>query len=239
MNIVRVAFDMDDTLLAEATKRNRTVLDCSTLIIQHLGWRAPYLEQLLTRQRITHKSLTQRFGCHPDQYVQSWIDTLIHFGGTDEGFIANSIGRLARDAYQPPHKLVPGAIQTLRHLSRDPRFELYLVTIGDEEIQKNKAKTSGLQDFFPDERIFVVPKNKTATLRRIAGDRPDRTAMVGNSVRSDMYPAQEVGVLPIWLPCGAASFYYEDYLNPHLDDWLNPGSITEVPELLEQHFFSE
>lgn len=89
---------------------------------------------------------------------------------------------------------LPGVEQALDQLSR--RFHLMLLSKGDERHQRRKLDASGLDWAFHDVRIV---REKTALVYREAfGDMP--AAMIGNSLRSDIWPALEAGAFGLYVP---------------------------------------
>lgn len=238
---VRVVFDLDDTLLAEADKRNRTAFNCARIIIHELGNRAPYLEELLNCQRRHHLGLAQKYGHHPDWYVESWLRawTDLRICGARHGAIAARLRHAAEQCYQSPYSFITGVLSVLTTLYQDQRYELYLVTIGDIKTQNHKLDVCGLHRFFPSGRVFIPPFSKLEPLRQIAGDHPDRAVMIGNSFSSDMNPALSVGLLSVWIPCPAIQYYYGDYPSAEsIERCIQLPDIQQVPDLLEAHFFT-
>ncbi|MBU0625019.1 HAD family hydrolase [Patescibacteria group bacterium] len=238
---VRVVFDLDDTLLAEADKRNRTAFSCASIIIHELGNQAPYLEELLGSQRQHHLRLIQKYGHHPDWYIESWLRawTDLRIRGARYVAIAARLRHAAERCYQSPYILMTGALSVLTTLSQDQRYELYLVTVGDTKTQSHKLNACGLHQFLPSERVFIPPLSKLEPLQQIAGDHPDRAVMIGNSFSSDMDPAIQAGLLPVWIPCPAIQYYYGDYPSAEsVERCTQLSDIQQVPDLLEAQFFS-
>jgi putative hydrolase of the HAD superfamily len=91
--------------------------------------------------------------------------------------------------------LFPRAKEVLGQL-RDFGYELYCVTKGDEDVQKDKIKGCGIESFF--NRIYYVPLNKKEALESLLAQNGHvpKSAMyfVGNSMKDDMRPAIELGI---------------------------------------------
>jgi putative hydrolase of the HAD superfamily len=81
------------------------------------------------------------------------------------------------------------------------RHDLLLLTKGDEQEQRGKIDVSGLAAFF---RRIVIVREKTpevyADLVAAEGLDPQRTWMIGNSVKSDIAPALAVGLGAVFIP---------------------------------------
>jgi putative hydrolase of the HAD superfamily len=76
-----------------------------------------------------------------------------------------------------------------------------LITKGDLLDQEQKLARSGLGDLF--QAVEIVSEKSAQTYRRIFsrhGDGPERGMMVGNSLKSDIVPAIEVGSWGTFIP---------------------------------------
>lgn len=98
-----------------------------------------------------------------------------------------------------PIKLIDGVEETLRRLSQ--RHELLLFTKGHPDEQKLKIDRSGLGCYFSH---FAIVKEKDCasyrSLVRARGLEPERCWMIGNSPRSDINPALELGLGAVYIP---------------------------------------
>ena len=107
--------------------------------------------------------------------------------------------RLGRRILNVELELLPGVAETLAYLKT--RHRLLLFTKGEPEEQQLKVRRSGLADQF--EQVVVVKEKDIAGYRdliRTHGVAPERGWMVGNSPRSDINPALEVGLRAVFIP---------------------------------------
>lgn len=88
----------------------------------------------------------------------------------------------------------PGIAEALDRLSR--RFHLILLSKGDDGHQRRKLDASGLCGAFHDVRI--VREKDASVYREVFGD--VGSAMIGNSIRSDILPALEAGAFGLYVP---------------------------------------
>jgi len=98
-----------------------------------------------------------------------------------------------------PIEVIPGVEETLEYLS--VRHDLTLFTKGNPEEQKLKLDRSGLAIYFGHTAI-VKEKDAVSYAALIQQRRldPERTWMVGNSPKSDINPALEVGIGAVFVP---------------------------------------
>jgi putative hydrolase of the HAD superfamily len=100
---------------------------------------------------------------------------------------------------QQPIELLPGVQETLAYLSS--RHDLTLFTKGNPEEQKLKVDRSGLAVFFGHTAI-VKEKNAQSYALLVEQRNLDKTQtwMIGNSPKSDINPALEVGLNAVFIP---------------------------------------
>jgi putative hydrolase of the HAD superfamily len=98
-----------------------------------------------------------------------------------------------------PVETLPHVRDTLERLA--PDFRIVLITKGDLFDQERKLAQSGLGDLFHGVEI-VSEKTPDTYARAFArhGDGPERSMMVGNSMKSDVLPAIEAGSWGIHVP---------------------------------------
>ena len=98
-----------------------------------------------------------------------------------------------------PIELIPGVEETLEYLS--VRHDLTLFTKGNPEEQKLKLDRSGLAIYFG--HTAIVKEKNAASYSALIEERllnPERTWMIGNSPKSDINPALEVGIRAVFVP---------------------------------------
>jgi len=98
-----------------------------------------------------------------------------------------------------PIEVIPGVEETLEYLSM--RHDLTLFTKGNPEEQKLKLDRSGLAVYFGHTAI-VKEKDPDSYSALIASRRfnSQRTWMIGNSPKSDINPALEIGINAVFVP---------------------------------------
>ena len=102
------------------------------------------------------------------------------------------------------HWFLPGAEEMLRALRG--RYRLYLITNGNTSVQKGRLASSGIaplfEDIFISEEIgFDKPSRQyfEACFSRISGFSREESAVVGDSLTSDIRGGINAGVRTVWL----------------------------------------
>jgi len=128
-------------------------------------------------------------------------------------------------------ELLPGVIETLRALRE--RHRLALLTKGDPAEQRLKISGSGLAELFDD--VQIVREKETEVYRSFVEARgldPERTWMIGNSPKSDVWPALDAGLGAVLIPHAQTWSLEQRGLPDPTDRFL---VVNAIPELLE-HF---
>ncbi len=133
-------------------------------------------------------------------FTLSMIETAIEItDGRVPSHVISNILDAGRDLLSHPIEARPHARETVQLLSED--HKLVLITKGDLFDQERKLAQSGLGDFFA---AVEIVSDKTAhtykTIFERHGDGAEQSMMVGNSVRSDVLPALEVGAWGVHVP---------------------------------------
>ena len=108
------------------------------------------------------------------------------------------LSRFIESTSRPP-ELFEGVQTILDRLSQ--KYEIYVLTKGDQEEQNRKLAESGLAFFFS--KAFVVPeKNLSTYLNLLKHEQwnPDEVCMIGNSPKSDINPALQAGMWAVFIP---------------------------------------
>ncbi len=113
--------------------------------------------------------------------------------------VAEEAEAIGRRVVRYPIRLRDGVAEALPELRR--RCRLLVLTKGDPEVQRDKIRRSGLAPYF--DAVHVVPEKDPEVLRDLVqryGLDPRQTWVVGDSPRSDINPALEVGLGAVHFP---------------------------------------
>ena len=194
-DLTTIAFDADDTLWHNERHFRLTMARFASLLADF----AP-ADHLRDRLLAAERRNLARYGYGVKGFVLSMIETAIDV--TEDRVPASVIRNLidaGHDMLAHPTELLPGVEETI--LGLKGRYRLMIVTKGDLLDQQRKVAESGLGDHF--DAVEVVP-DKTVpvydALFRRHGVTPDRAAMVGNSLKSDVIPVLAIGGWGIHVP---------------------------------------
>lgn len=174
----------------------------------------------------------REMGFHPSRYGKTMRD--VYASLVREGKLPHD-SQLAADLQlhgqivvdQLP-ELLSGAKDLLGWASS--RFKLLLLTRGIEDIQHRKISYLKIVAFF--DEIRVVRTKGAQELRDLIADHhgnPSETWVVGDSIRSDINPALEVGANPILFAYRHHSYYWrQEYGSTPLGSFYKVESLLDV-----------
>ena len=148
--------------------------------------------------------------------------------GRVPGSVIGEIVRLGKQLLCLEATPLPGVRETLEALCGR---RMAVFTKGELLDQQNKLRRSGLEGFFSHVEI-VADKTPEAyrTLCRRMGIGTDRLTMVGNSFRSDIAPALEVGARAVHIPFSVTwqLELADEYDHPRLTRLQRFSQLTDV-----------
>ncbi len=193
--ITTIGFDADDTLWHNESIFEATHEKYRALLAR---WHdAATIDRRLLDTEIRNLEL---YGYGIKAHALSCIETAIELSGGDiRAAEIREIIAYAKEMLNHPVELLPGAAEVVPLLART--HPLLLVTKGDLRDQERKLAKSGLAPHF--RHIEIVAEKDAATFARVlrrCDIRPAEFLMVGNSLKSDILPALDLGACAALVP---------------------------------------
>lgn len=190
-----IAFDADDTLWHCENMFQGVQEKLSRILDSY----APH-EEVMSRLHATEMQNIHLFGYGVKGFTLSMVETAIEISRQriSAGDI-HEIVMMGKGLLDAPLALFDDVNDVLAKLGR--HYRLFLITKGDVMDQRNKIGKSGLEHLF--ERTIVVQEKDVATYSGVFEEHHldiKKTAMVGNSLRSDILPILEMGGTAIHIP---------------------------------------
>lgn len=194
MSVTTLGVDADDTLWHHETVFRLTHDRFAALL-------APYAPRgdLLGALAAAERRNLSFYGYGVKAFTLSMIETALEVAPETPGSVLREILAAGREMLTHPIDTLPGVEAALRALG--DRYRLVVITKGDLLDQERKLAASGLGDLF---HAFEVVSEKTpevyARVFTRHGQGPERSDMVGNSLRSDILPALAAGAYAAHIP---------------------------------------
>jgi putative hydrolase of the HAD superfamily len=145
------------------------------------------------------------------RYERSWQRTYGDYAQEKDILVSDAIREQlalsSSKAWSSPFCLYPEVRRTLLELRR--RYSgtsLNILTLGEEEIQRQKIAAIPRNARLLFEDIVIVNEKNPKSMTAIFGDSPKTVLMVGNSERSDIRPALRAGSKALLIPNNTWSF---------------------------------
>jgi putative hydrolase of the HAD superfamily len=241
MNQQTLIMDLDDTLIHCNKYFEQSKMEFIELI---KNWFITIpVEKIKQKQLEFDLKSVAEHGLDSSKYPDTLVSTYLYFCRkygkgikVDEMELIRKVGQSVFEIEVEPYPYMYEVLSKLR----EDGHRLYLFTGGDKRNQMRKITQLGLQAFFND-RIFIFEhKNSKAleqVLKKIDSDHRF-TWMIGNSIKTDIKPALELGINAIHIPSKIEWSYNI------VDIDINPrGTLSELPSLLQlpdflsEHYF--
>lgn len=227
-----IIFDGDDTLWETSvfyTEAKQNFFG----EMSSLGFDPKEVEKLFEKTDIANLN---RLGFTKQRFPTSMADTYKYFctqyGMENKKEIASKLKAIGYSVFERKPIILDHAENVLKQLK--PFYKLVLATKGDSEIQHSKIEHSGLKSYF--DNIYILSHKTEKEYNRIIEDNiltRDKTWSVGNSLKSDIYPALNEGLNAIWIP-HAETWEYENEPIPETSNFFQVESLTDVLKILMQ-----
>ncbi|NID15862.1 HAD family hydrolase [Luteibacter yeojuensis] len=214
-----VGFDGDDTLWRSQEFYDQAQEAFEAILGRYVDLGSQGLREALLA---TERGNIALFGYGAKGMALSMIESAIDL--TDGRIVARDIHRIVRlckDVLAHPVELLPGIREAVTAVAATHR--VVLITKGDLFHQEYKVARSGLADVF--HRIEIVSEKDPAAYARLFAEfdvAPERFAMVGNSLKSDIAPVVELGGWGVYMP------YHSTWAHELVSDFAMGERVAEV-----------
>jgi putative hydrolase of the HAD superfamily len=188
--------DADDTLWENNIFFELTI-ETFIDLLEPLGYTRDYIRYILNE---TERRNIRQHGYGVRSFRRSLEDTYLKLAANaTRREMVQRIEQMAADLEGTPPHILDGVPETLAYLA--DRHRLILLTKGEPAEQAAKVERSGLQTYF-DAIEIVVEKNSEVYTQIIDQFKIVKSHgwMVGNSPRSDINPALQVGLNAVFIP---------------------------------------
>jgi putative hydrolase of the HAD superfamily len=215
-----IGFDADDTLWQNEQYYKLTEHHFRSLLSDYAEG-----EHVSERLLEAEKRNLAHYGFGIKGFTLSMIETALEIteGRAPTSVISEILG-IGRDLLSHPVECLPHARDALEALSG--KYFLVLITKGDLFDQERKLAQSGLGDYF--DAVEIVSDKTATTYRRIFGkhgEGPERSMMIGNSLKSDIVPAIAAGAWGVFVP------HELTWVLEHVDKPEEAPRFREIPDL--------
>ncbi len=215
-----IGFDADDTLWQNEQYYKLTESHFRGLLSEFAEG-----EHVSERLLEAEKRNLAHYGFGIKGFTLSMIETALEITeGRAPSSVISEILAIGRDLLSHPVECLPHARDALDALAG--KYFLVLITKGDLFDQERKLAQSGLGDYF--DAVEIVSDKTATTYRRIFGkhgEGPERSMMIGNSLKSDVVPAIAAGAWGVFVP------HELTWVLEHVEKPEEAPRFREIPDL--------
>jgi putative hydrolase of the HAD superfamily len=193
--VIKAVFvDMDDTLIV-----NKVLYDYARheLVGYLRNFGIAPKESLAFEEKMDVENY-KTLGYSRTRFPLSFEMTLKHFIPNADDDMVNDVRAMAETVFETVAPLKPGTLEAIDDLTA--RFPVYIVTQGDRSVQEFRLSHLPFKDKLSG--AFIVDKKSTETFAALAQKLnlgPGEAIMVGDSIKSDVIPAIQAGLLGAWI----------------------------------------
>ncbi len=217
-----IGFDADDTLWINEFYYKETEKKFALLLKEYLP--EDQISNELFQVEVKNMDL---YGYGAKAFILSLIETALEITNSKlDPKIINSIIQLGKEQLNKPIVLLNGVKKVLDFLF--PNYKLIVVTKGDLLDQERKLNKSELANYF--HHIEVMSDKKTnhyTTLLKHLDIKPEEFIMIGNSLKSDIFPVLEIGSYAVYVP------YHTTWQYEQINSKIESNKFYEVENIEE------
>lgn len=229
----KILLDLDDTLI-HCNKYFKETLEIYTLKMKQ--WFPINENEIREKQLEFDLKNVSEYGLHSKHFPKSFVSTYKYYSKKfnleiQEQHI-DEVHKIAASVFNINVEPFPETYEVLSTLKKQGH-DLYLYTGGDHCNQNRKIWQLGLQSYFSD-GIFIFEHKNVTSLQKTLNEinfNNNFIWMIGNSLRTDIQPAIELGINAIHIP----SELEWSYNNIKLEGTYNTlQSLKEVPDYIQR-----
>lgn len=233
MKDIKLIFDFDDTIVITNPEYESTNEDTARIIAKAIYDNPNKTDELLAFQRKEDIRLVEKMGLARPRFLISWLNTYQHFlsleNKKEDPVIKKQIELTVNDVFARKFEPYPHAIETIKSL-KEEGYSIAILTAGEEDIQRNRIKLVGLDRYVDD--IYVRLLKTPLTLQEVIQNHPAKEhVMIGNSLKSDIYPALENKIWAFHVERDTWDLDHYEIDKSH-SKYVRIEGVHEVPEKL-------
>lgn len=231
---LKLIWDFDDTIVQTNIEFEKTNQETAEIIALDIFGDLKPVQELKDYQRKLDVEMISEYGFVPPRYLLSWIATYEYFAKVKNQLPSEKVRTLIRetveDLYVRKYQNIKESIPVLKEL-KNQGYSMVILTAGQEDIQKRKVSESGAFSFF--DEVYVYPKKTPDTLKEIMNHHEAECyVMIGNSLKSDIYPALENDAYGFHFERETWEADYHDIDKKH-PKYVHITCLTEIPKKLK------
>lgn len=221
-NVKVIAFDADDTLWINEPYFQEIENKFCALLEDFMP--AHSIAKELFKTEMDNLAL---YGYGVKGFILSMVETALRVSDhtISAGVIENILG-YGKELIQKDIELLDGIEHVLEQLSK--KYKLVVATKGDLLDQERKLRKSGIEHYFHHTEIMSDKQEKDyIKLIKHLDIQPGEFMMIGNSIRSDIFPVLAIGAHAVHVP------YHTTWAHEHVEQKSGDASFIQLANISE------
>jgi putative hydrolase of the HAD superfamily len=241
MNQQTLILDLDDTLI----HCNKYFTQAKSKFVKKMKeWMiTPSEEEIMQKQLEIDLKSVEIHGLLSEKFPESLVATYFYFCQKySKGIKAAEIEHvrtIGRDVFEKEVEPFPYMYDVLNKLQEDGHH-LYLFTGGDVKNQTRKISQLGLEHYFED-RVYISQHKNSKALQKVINKisaNKNSIWMIGNSLKTDIKPAIELGINAIHIPSEIEwSYNIVDIDMEQKSTFAELTSLLDLPVFFREYVF--
>ncbi|MEH7491350.1 HAD family hydrolase [Neobacillus niacini] len=241
MNQQTLILDLDDTLI----HCNKYFEQAKNEFVKKIKeWiKTPSDEEIKQKQLEIDLKSVEIHGLLSEKFPESLVATYFYFCQKyGKGLKANEVAQvrnIGRSVFETDVEPFPYMYDVLNKLQEDGH-QLHLFTGGDVKNQTRKIKQLGLEPYF-EERVYISQHKNNKALKKVINKIPASKKsiwMIGNSLKTDIKPAIELGINAIHIPSEIEwSYNIVDLEMEQKSTFAELPSLLDLPVFFREYAF--
>lgn len=231
---ILLIWDFDDTIVKTNIEFEKTNKEAAKIIANVIYESEKIIKEILILQRKIDFELIPTYGFVPQRYIDSWMKTYKFYAKKENRpilpSVKNKILNTIQDVYVRKYREIPYAVDTLTRL-KEMGYPMVILTAGVDSVQRRRIKEAGIEDLM--DNIYVRLNKTPEELREVIDNHSaDDYVMIGNSLKTDIYPALENDIWGFHVE--RRTWSADDYpIDQNHSKYVHLNSITQVPDKLK------
>jgi putative hydrolase of the HAD superfamily len=146
----------------------------------------------------TDAELFKTMGYSCKRFPQTFETVLKHYVPEADDEMVKSVREFAEAVFTTVAPVKAGVPEALAMLAKE--YPVYIVTAGPKDLQQFRYDNLSFKDVVSG--VFIVDKKDKAVFEKVVqklGIEPSEAVMIGDSLRSDVFPSVEAGLSAVWI----------------------------------------
>lgn len=240
-SIRNIFLDLDDTLIKSQEKYKVANKQCLNIFKETFNLSDEEAKELaMHRSALDAKRAIEQKRFNIKRFTYTWLEVYENYCNDRNVPVSQKIRKELKDitskAWKPPFVMYENVLETMRSLKTEfPVARISILTLGDPKVQHDKIKSLPKEIRNYIDHVYVVENKNPENFNKVLGDlNRNRCLMIGNSEKSDVQPALEVGMKAMHIPNRGGWIAEKHKINKKHENYNKVSNFSEILEKIQE-----